>query len=128
MDSTIRDAGDPWEAVVKGVRTSIDLAFLPAVRRILYNDRIAILSWEEWNEIAQETVGVSLQDAIKAAMDAGVMRKRPVVPLYFLWECAISRITTVAAESKQLSLNDVHAEFDDLLSLYRMPQSDLPSA
>ena len=53
-------------------------------------------------------------------MDQGYMELRPVSALFWVIAMSISRITTIAAGSDEISLDDVHAEFDDWLGRYRI--------
>lgn len=120
IDAAIEAADDPWQAFVNGVHALIDYASSSESRRILYVERISVLSWEEWHEIDVQTVAGSLQPAMQGAMNAGLMERRPIEALFFIIACAISRITTIAAEYEDLHIQDFHDEFDDLLNRYRI--------
>jgi hypothetical protein len=89
------------------------------VRRILFTEREAVLSLEEWDQISGETNFWS-ESALKNAMDQGYIERRPVHVLYCLIAMSISRITAITAYSHNLSLDDVHTEFDDWLERYRI--------
>lgn len=120
IDTAIKRASDPWEAVVGAVHATIDAAAEPNVRRILFTEREAVLSWDEWHEISTDTNFWSIRPAMERAMDQGYMERRPIPALFFVITMSISRITTITAGSDELSLDDVHAEFDDWLGRYRI--------
>lgn len=122
IDAAIRDADNPWQAFVNGVHCLIDCASSPEARRILYVERVSVLTWEEWHEIDVQTVAGSLQKVMQEAMDSGAMERRPIEALFFIIACAISRITSVAASYDPVTLDDFHAEFDDMLNRYRIKQ------
>jgi AcrR family transcriptional regulator len=120
IDKAIKNAGDPWIAFVGAVHASLDSAASFEVRRILFVERVSVLSWDEWHAIDMDTVAGSLRPAMQLAMDAGYMERRPIPTLFFMIAAAMSRITTIAAESDEITLDDIHAEFDVLLEKYRI--------
>lgn len=120
IDAAIEKADNPWQAFVNGVHSLIESASTPEARRILYVERVSVLTWEEWHEIDVQTVAGSMQKVMQDAMDSGYMHRRPIEPLFFIVACAISRITTVAAEYDPVTLEDFHAEFDDMMDRYRI--------
>ena len=118
--AAINSASSPWDAFIGAVHATIDAAAKPDVRRILFTEREAVLSLEEWDHISAETNFWSMESALENAMDQGYMERRPTQPLYALVAMSISRITTITAYSNNLSLEDVHTEFDDWLCRYRI--------
>jgi AcrR family transcriptional regulator len=120
IDKAIKNAGDPWIAFVGAVHASLEAASSFEVRRILFVERVSVLSWDEWHAIDMDTVAGSLRPAMQLAMDAGYMERRPIAALFFVIAAAMSRITTIAADSGELTLDDIHAEFDVWLEKYRI--------
>ena len=120
IDKAICDAGDSWDAFVSGVHATLESASSPSVRRILFVERVSVLSWEEWHSIDMETIAGSLRPAMERAMNDGFMKRRPVPALFYIIAASISRATTIAADSDEITLNDIHQEFDELLSMYRI--------
>jgi AcrR family transcriptional regulator len=123
IDMAMTTASDPWDAFVKAVHAAIDSASGPTVRRILFIERVSVLTWEEWDAIDKDTVGGSIRPAMNVAMDEGYMVRRPVPALFYVLAASISRITTLAAVAEEITLDDVHAEFDFLLENYRIDRS-----
>ena len=120
INRAINRASDPWDAFVSAVHATLDSATSSVVRRILFVERVSVLSWEEWHAIDTDTIAGSLRPAMERAMDEGYMERRPVPAFFFLITASISRITTIAADSDEIDLNDIHAEFDELLAKYRI--------
>jgi hypothetical protein len=48
------------------------------------------------------------------------MEHRPVMAMYYLLAASVSRITTIAADSDQIDLSEIHDEFEHLLTKYRI--------
>jgi hypothetical protein len=120
ITAAISSASDPWNAFIGAVHATIDAAAKPNVRRILFTEREAVLSPKEWDQISAETNFWAMEPALENAMDQGYMERRPTHPLYALIAMSISRITSITAYSNNLSLEDVHTEFDDWLCRYRI--------
>ncbi len=120
IDSAIASGANPWEGFVNGIHSMLDTAADKGVRRILFVERVSVLTWDEWSAIDMGTVGGSLRPAMIRAMDEGYMERRPVAALWYLIAGSISRVTTIAAESDEIDLDDMHDEFEQLLSKYRI--------
>ena len=105
---------------MKAIHSSIDSASDARVRRILFVERVSVLTWDEWHAIDMDTIAGSLRPAMERAMSEGYMERRPVPALFFILAASISRITTIAADSQEITLDDIHVEFDVLLSKYRI--------
>ena len=120
IDKAIKNATDPWDAYMSAIHSAIDSSSGFETRRILFIDRVAILSWEEWHAIDMDTVSGSMRPAMARAMEEGYMERRPIPPLFFIIAASISRITIIAADSDEITLDDIHQEFDELLSKYKI--------
>ncbi len=123
INAATERASDPWEAFVGAVHATLDAAAVPNVRRILFTEREAILTPEEWDNISSETNFWSMHSALENAMDQGYMERRPAFALHSVIAMSISRITAIAAESDDLSMGDIHTEFDDWLGRYRIKKT-----
>lgn len=120
INAAIRRASDPWEAFLGAVHATLDAAAIPNVRRILFTEREAVLTSDEWDKISSGTNFWAMQSALEHAMDQGYMERRPSFALHSVIAMSISRITAITAHSNDLSIDDVHAEFDDWLCRYRI--------
>ena len=120
INAAIKRASDPWEAFVGAVHATLDAAAIPTVRRILFTEREAVLTADEWNQISSETNFWAMHPALEHAMDEGYMERRPGFALHSVIAMSISRITAIPAGPNDLSIEDVHTEFDDWLCRYRI--------
>ena len=118
--AVIDSTSDPWDAFIGAVHATIDAAAKPDVRRILFTERESILTPKEWNQISAETNFWAMESALENAMDQGYMERRPALALFSVIAMSISRITAITAYSNNLSLDEVHAEFEDWLGRYRI--------
>jgi AcrR family transcriptional regulator len=72
---------DPWRALVAGIERYLDAALDPEVQNILLIDAPTVLGYERWHEL-QARYGLGLTvTALEVAMDAGLIKKRPSLPL-----------------------------------------------
>ena len=120
IKAAIASASNPWEAFINAVHATIDVAAKPNVRRILFTERESVLLPKEWDQLRAETNFWAMEPAMKNAMDQGYMEHRPVHALHAVISMSISRITAIAAYSETLSIEEVHAEFDDWLERDRI--------
>lgn len=72
---------DPWAFIAKGADAFLDVCLDPAVQRILLADAPAVLGLEKWREMDLRYSLGTIQQALQAGMDAGVIDKQPVEPL-----------------------------------------------
>lgn len=70
-----------WDSLRVGSRAFLEAVSQPATRRIVLLDAPAVLGWEKWREMDLKYGLGALLTGIKAAMDSGEMRSRPVAPL-----------------------------------------------
>jgi AcrR family transcriptional regulator len=75
---------DPVEALRIGARTYLDACEDPAFARITLIDAPAVLGWAEWRRIDEEYALKVILLGLEAAMDAGMFRRRPALPLAYL--------------------------------------------
>lgn len=81
---------DVWKGMRAGVRAFLETALDPAVGRVVLLDGPSVLGWETWKEI-DERYGFGITRAsLQAAMDAGIVQRRPVDPLARLFLAALS--------------------------------------
>ena len=75
---------DPVEGLRIGARTYLDACEDPSFARITLIDAPAVLGWAEWRRIDEEHALKVILLGLEAAMEAGVFRRRPVLPLAYL--------------------------------------------
>lgn len=90
---------DVLEQMRRGVDAFLEAAGDPVQARICLIDGPSVLGWETWREI-DEQYGFGLTKGIlQAAMDAGVIQRRPVDPLAHIFLAALSEAAIQIARS-----------------------------
>jgi AcrR family transcriptional regulator len=108
---------DPLEELRLGAQAFLDAALDPAVRRIVLLDAPAVLGWEAWRQVdAEHGLGL-VADGLGHAMDAGLLRRRPVQPLAHLLLAALNEaaMMVAAADEPESARASVGETVDDLL-------------
>jgi AcrR family transcriptional regulator len=72
---------DPLEGLRTGVRSYLDACEDPSFARITLIDAPAVLGWVEWRRIDEEHALKLVVLGLQGAMEAGVLRRQPVLPL-----------------------------------------------
>lgn len=72
---------DLWEQLRAGCRAFLAAGTDPAVRLILLVDAPAVLGWEEWRALDEESSARHLAEALTALAAAGIIDDQPVDPL-----------------------------------------------
>jgi AcrR family transcriptional regulator len=75
---------DPWQSLLRGCALWVDAHLDPAVRRIALQDGRAVLGWDEVRSIENRFGTVALRGALRKAMVAGVLERRPLRPMALL--------------------------------------------
>jgi AcrR family transcriptional regulator len=104
---------DSWIALRRGCALWVDAHLDPAVRRILMQDARSVLGWEEARAIENRFGAVALRGALRKAMTAGVLHRRPLRPLSLLLMGTLSEACLYIAESEDPPT--ARAEVDTLL-------------
>jgi AcrR family transcriptional regulator len=73
-----RDAPDPIAALRIGCLAWIRLAADPVVQQIMLIDAPAVLGWQRYRELDEQTVLVTIRAALGYAADAGTIQRRHV--------------------------------------------------
>lgn len=100
---------DPWDALIAGVERFLDAALESQMQNILLIDAPMVLGYERWHEL-QAHYGLGLTvTALEAAMDAGVIRPRPSLPLANMVLKALSAgaMFIARAEDRESARRDV---------------------
>jgi hypothetical protein len=93
----VADIADPWDRLITGMRTYLDLCTEPTVRQITLIDGPSVLGWKEWREIDARYGLRMVEAALLAAMEAGRLRRRPVAPLAHLLLAAMGEAGLMVA-------------------------------
>ena len=97
MDGTT----DPLELLKVGTRAFLDACMDPAHARVNLLEAPSVLGWAEWREIDMRH-GMGLVTAgLQAGMDAGVLRRQPVLPLAHLLLAAMGEAALMIANSDE---------------------------
>jgi AcrR family transcriptional regulator len=77
-------SADPVEGLRTGVRSYLDACEDPSFARITLIDAPAVLGWVEWRRIDEEYALKLILLGLEGAMEAGALRRQPVLPLAHL--------------------------------------------
>jgi AcrR family transcriptional regulator len=92
-------AADPFELLAVGTRAFLDVCTDPAITRVTLVDAPSVLGWEEWREIdMRHSLGI-LVAGLEGGMEAGVLRRQPVLPLAHLMLGAMGEAGMVIANA-----------------------------
>ena len=113
---------DSWTALLDGCALWIDAHLDPAVRTIALQDARAVLGWDEVREIENRFGAVALRGALRKAMHAGVLERRPLRPLALLLMGALGEGCLYIAESNDPgeARSEVLALITDMLGAFRI--------
>lgn len=75
---------DPWELLTGGLARFLDACEEPELVQIALRDAPAVLGWQAWREIEARHNLSLIEAGLALAMDAGVIRRRPVRTLAHL--------------------------------------------
>jgi AcrR family transcriptional regulator len=113
---------DSWTALLDGCALWIDAHLDPARRTIALQDARAVLGWDEVREIENRFGAVALRGALRKAMHAGVLERRPLRPLALLLMGALGEGCLYIAESNDPgeARSEVLALITDMLGAFRI--------
>ncbi|MET0337534.1 MAG: TetR/AcrR family transcriptional regulator [Caulobacter sp.] len=108
---------DPWAQFRSGLRFYLQAATRPDVQRITLIDGPAVLGWLRWRQLEEALSLGSLSAVLQAAMDKGLIRKRPVEPLAHLIHGSVMEAALMVANSEHPDARsqEVGEALDDLL-------------
>jgi AcrR family transcriptional regulator len=85
MHDEMREAAsgtkDVWKGLKRGVSAFLASSERTDIQRIVFVDAPSVLGWQEWRTLDAEYGLGLLRDALAAAIEAGIIRRRPLVPL-----------------------------------------------
>jgi AcrR family transcriptional regulator len=92
---------DPLELLRTGTRAFLDACLDPSLSRIALLEAPSVLGWAEWREIDMRH-GMGLVSAtLQGGMEAGVLRRQPVLPLAHLLLAAMGEAALMIANSSE---------------------------
>lgn len=90
---------DVLEQMRRGVQAFLGAATDPAKQRICLIDGPSVLGWETWRQIDEQYGFALTKGILEAAMDAGVIKRRPVDPLAHIMLASLSEAAIQVARS-----------------------------
>jgi AcrR family transcriptional regulator len=90
---------DPMELLAEGVRAFLDASSDPLMMRIGLRDAPGVLGWEEWREIGNRHGLGLVTTGLRAAMDAGQIRRADVRTLAHLLLSALAEAALLIASA-----------------------------
>lgn len=90
---------DPWDQLRAGCRAFLAAGQDPTVRRIVLLDAPAVLGWDEWRAMDEDSSVRHLAEALTALVEAGVIADQPVEPLTRLLSGAMNEAALWLARS-----------------------------
>src|ERR1039458_4901690 len=91
---------DSWEALLDGCLLWIDAPLDPSVRRIVLREARAVLGWDDVRAIENRYGAVALRGALRKAMHAEVLERRPLRPLALLLLGALGEACQYIADAE----------------------------
>jgi len=95
---------DSWAALLTGCRLWVQAHSAADVRRIVLIDARGVLGWEAAREIETRFSTVALRGALRKAMTAGVIERRPLRPLSLMLIGALSQACLYVADADEPEL------------------------
>ena len=91
---------EPWESLLAGCRTFIEVHTDPAVQRIVLLDARSVLSWEAWHEVDSKWGTVILRSALRRATNHGIIRPEPLNYLASILSGALTEACMLVANAE----------------------------
>lgn len=91
--------GDPWDQLRAGCHAFLAAGHDPTVRRIVLQDAPAVLGWDEWRAMDEDSSARHLAEALTGLVEAGVIEDQPVEPLTRLLSGAMNEAALWLARS-----------------------------
>jgi AcrR family transcriptional regulator len=116
---------DSWSALVDGCGLWIDAHQDPAVRRIVLRDARAVLGWDVVRDLDTRFGAVGLRGALRKAMTAGDLERKPLRPLALMLAGALNEACLYVADADDpvVARQEVEELITGLLSGLRTPAS-----
>ena len=89
----------PWESLLAGCRTFIEVHTDPAVQRIVLLDARAVLSWEAWRDVDRQWGTVILRAGLRRGMIRGILEPQPLNSLAAILSGALTEACMLVANA-----------------------------
>jgi AcrR family transcriptional regulator len=108
---------DSWDSLLVGCRLWVDAHSDPAIRQIVLVDARVVLGWEQARAIETRFSTVVLRGALRKAMNAGVIERKPLRPLAVMVIGALSEacLYVAAADDPPAARSEVNDLIESLL-------------
>ncbi|MEU2723060.1 TetR/AcrR family transcriptional regulator [Streptomyces smyrnaeus] len=90
---------DPWERLRAGCRTFLAAGCDPVVRRTVLVDAPAVLGWDEWRAMDEDSSARHLAEALEDLVRTGTIAEQPLEPLARLLSGAMNEAALWLARS-----------------------------
>ncbi|AUS79930.1 TetR/AcrR family transcriptional regulator [Actinoalloteichus sp. AHMU CJ021] len=120
--------GDPWEGLLAGCREFLVASSAPEVRRVMLVDGPAVLGWEEWRALDEESSARHLDEVLDQLMTARVIDQQPREPLVRLLSGAMNEAALwLARADSPAQLEETVAALRRLLGSLRSSPGGSPT-
>ncbi|KUL38935.1 transcriptional regulator [Streptomyces sp. NRRL F-4489] len=129
--TAIGSAPDPFERVDRGVAEFLDVCADPVYRHIVLLQGPIALGWQRWRELDQHHLGGLVRDAVRALLDAALIKPHPAEMLTRAFYGALTELSLTITESPtpaRARLQAAHLVQDLLGGLVLNPDSDPDAA
>jgi AcrR family transcriptional regulator len=97
--AAVRHVPDALRAMAIGTHAYFEACAQPSLAQIILRDGPAVLGWQRWREIDERYFGRSVPEALRRAIEAGLIAEQPVEPLARLLIGAITEAAAACASS-----------------------------
>lgn len=115
--AALQDARDPVEILRIGCRQWIRQAGDPVVQQVMLIDAPAVLGWQRWRELDEQSTLGFIRSAIAYAADAGAVDQRHVNVFAHIVLAAANEVAMMVALAgdSAAAIEEAESAFDDLL-------------
>ncbi len=103
VQATLMQQSDILAAMFAGNRAFFSSCANPQFAQIFLKDGPAVLGWHRWREIDASHFGAMVRNGLFAAMEVGVIERRPIDPLTHLLLGAITEAAIDCANSEDFA-------------------------
>jgi AcrR family transcriptional regulator len=101
QDVAAAEPKTPADAIYGAADAWLDIAREPEVRQLMLLDAPSVLGWEGFREISQRYALGMTEELLRAAIDAGQLKRQPVRPLATVMLAALDEAAMSIASSEE---------------------------